>query len=500
MMVNLSSQDFLPEIEANEFIPPVSRWASFGGLFIVVSVGVAIIVASVTHYKITVKAQATVRPTGELQLVQAATDGTVMHILVQENQLVKKGDVIATLDDLHLQIKKSQLQNQIQQTTLQLTQLNGQIGDLDSQIVAERDRSQHAIASALAELDGSQKDYRQQKITALTEVQEAEANLNSSENESQKSLYELKTAEANFRSAKASLLAARTKLERYQTAATAGAISHDQLEEVRLAVDQQEQAVAAQQTTIEAQKQIIIERKHAISAAKAKLHQVEATINPVSATMTIASEHIAQEKASAQATLVTLDKDKKSLIQQRSEIQKQLFQNIHELQQLKIDIDQNTIKASVDGAIMKLNLRNPGQTVSFGEEIAQIIPSNAPLIIKAIVSPQHISKLRVGQQAQMQVSACPYPDYGTLKGLVSQVSLDTVELTENNTPIPNSITNHNKMSTFYEVTIKPNTFVLDKAEYKCTLRSGMQGRVDIISREESFVQFLLRSVRLKSNF
>jgi len=86
-------------------------------------VGIAIAVASVTKYKVTVKAEANIRPAGELRLVQAAAEGPVMRVWVKENQVVKKGDVIATIDDSRLQTKKSQLQSNIQQTQLQLVQI-----------------------------------------------------------------------------------------------------------------------------------------------------------------------------------------------------------------------------------------------------------------------------------------------------------------------------------------------------------------------------------------
>ncbi|MEH2338055.1 biotin/lipoyl-binding protein [Nostoc sp.] len=52
------------------------------------------------------KADATVCPTGEIRLVQAATEGTITRIKVKENQVVKKGDAIALIDNPQLQSKK----------------------------------------------------------------------------------------------------------------------------------------------------------------------------------------------------------------------------------------------------------------------------------------------------------------------------------------------------------------------------------------------------------
>ncbi|MGF1673793.1 MAG: HlyD family secretion protein, partial [Rivularia sp. (in: cyanobacteria)] len=77
-MISHSNPDYLPSIQDDEFLPPIGRWTTIGALTIVCAVGLAIPIASVTKYKVTVKGQATVRPAGELRLVQAATEGQVM--------------------------------------------------------------------------------------------------------------------------------------------------------------------------------------------------------------------------------------------------------------------------------------------------------------------------------------------------------------------------------------------------------------------------------------
>ncbi|MEH2144406.1 biotin/lipoyl-binding protein [Nostoc sp.] len=52
------------------------------------------------------KANATVRPTAEIRLVQAATEGTITSLKVKENQVVKKGDAIALIDNPNCKVKK----------------------------------------------------------------------------------------------------------------------------------------------------------------------------------------------------------------------------------------------------------------------------------------------------------------------------------------------------------------------------------------------------------
>jgi multidrug efflux pump subunit AcrA (membrane-fusion protein) len=225
-------------------------------------------------------------------------------------------------------------------------------------------------------------------------------------------------------------------------------------------------------------------------------------LNPSLAEVNIAWESIAQEKASGEATLAALNKEREALIQQRIQISKQLEQDNQELQQVKFDLHKTTVTATADGIISLLNLRNSGQTVRSGEEIAQIVPSDAPLEVKAAVPPKNIGQLAEGQKVQMRVSACPYPDYGTLKGTVSKISKDTVKLQKNNIPTKtfNTLTQKaHATSSFYEVTIEPETLFLGYGKKQCAVQLGMEGRADIISRQETVLQFLLRKARLLAN-
>jgi multidrug efflux pump subunit AcrA (membrane-fusion protein) len=89
--------DLLRPVKSDEFLPAISLWTTLGGVLLMGSVGAAIILTAVTKYNITVKAPATVRPVGEVQIVQAATEGTVESIPVKENMAVKQGDAIAVV-------------------------------------------------------------------------------------------------------------------------------------------------------------------------------------------------------------------------------------------------------------------------------------------------------------------------------------------------------------------------------------------------------------------
>ncbi|MDZ8189849.1 MAG: HlyD family efflux transporter periplasmic adaptor subunit [Nostoc sp. ChiSLP02] len=496
----VSKTDFIPPIETNEFLPPLGRWTTFGGMIIIGILCLGIPVAAIAKYKVTVKGQAVVRPAGELRVVQAITEGQVMQIYVKENQVVKKGDAIATIDDSRLQTRKTQLQASIQQGTLQLVQTNAQIQALNNQIRAENDRVQRTITAAEAELSGRYRQYKDKKITTAAELQEADANVRIAQRELQVGKEQLKTAQANLLAAEAALGAAISKEKRYQTVAEVGALSKDQLEEAQLLAKQQQQSVEAQRGAVEAQKQTIERLQQAVSASLARRQSAETALNPSDAEVAVATERIAQEKAAGESNKATLEKDRQALIKQRIELEKQLERDTSDLKQVERDLSQTTIKATADGIISQLNLRNTGQTLRAGEQVVQIVPSDVAQVIKAAVASEDKNKLKIGQKVQMRVSACPYPDYGTLNGKVQTISPDSIAPPRNDGDGSTGNASVSQQSpragNYYEVTIEPEKLILGKGKNECQIQLGMEGKVDIISREESVLQFFLRKARL----
>ena len=433
------TQGTIVPIEANELLPPVSTWTILGGLVTASAIAIATIMATVIQYKVVVKGDAIVRPAGELRLVQASTQGAVIGIFTKINQSVKKGDIIATLDSSRLQNQKDQLQTSIQQAQLQLTLIEGQINALESQINAETDKIDRDIASARAEYNLRLRQYQDTQITTVTAVEEAQANLKLAQDE----------------------------LSRYQQLVKSGAISELQL----------------------------AEKQAAYRTAQARLKGVKTALNPSNAGVAMALESIAQQQATGKATLASLNKERQALIQQKSAINKLLTSDRSSLQRVELDLNKTNIVATANGIIAKLNLRNPGQTVKAGEEIAQIVPSNSAMEIKAQIRPQDISKVRLEQPVDMRISACPYPDYGTLSGIVSKISPDAFIADRNNNILPFS----SSTKAVYEVTIAPDSLVLSQGSKQCALQLGMEGRADIISNQETVWQFILRKARLTTN-
>ncbi|UBF24733.1 HlyD family efflux transporter periplasmic adaptor subunit [Kovacikia minuta CCNUW1] len=319
-----SSDPDLPPLQNEEFLPPISRWTTWGGLLLAGTVGGMVALSGVIQYNVTVQAPASVRPARELSVVQSAIEGTVSEIKVQENQPVQQGAVIAEVNVIDrarleaLEVRQTALQGYIKRYKAQLDGINKQLQSPNGKrSSAQRDR----------------------------------------------------------------------------------------------------------------------------------------------------------------------------LLQQRVGLQNQIGYDEDALQRVSAEIDKQVIRAPADGTILKLEVRNPGQAVRLGDTIAQIVPKDSPLLVKARVAAQDISRVTLGQPAQMRISAYPYPDYGVLKGTVKAIAPDVTTVQDSG----------NGAFTFYEVTIQPDQPYLTRNNQQYPLQPGMDGRADIISRQETLMQFILRKARLWSD-
>jgi len=360
--------DSLQPLQNDEFLPPISRWITLGGMLLVGTFGAAVVLASVIEYNVKVRAMGEVRPAGEVQVTQAETQGTLKSIEVKENQVVEAGGVIAYIDNPNLnslETAKSSWEANIQEDETKLAQTKAQLEVLDKRILTQ-------------------------------------AGLTSSEQ------------------------------------------SGDNLD-------------------------FVLERA-LVKIAKKQSKR-------------------AQQLANQRQNLKnTLNETNGSLRRRQSQ-----------LQRIEGEISKSVVRAPTAGKILKLEVRNPGQRVNSGDSIAEIVPSDSPLVIKTQVYPQDIGKVETGQTVQMQVSSFPYPDYGTLQGTVTEMTPDTLPCNGNCV---------GGATAYYEVVVMPERAYLVKggsptdesASRQYAIEPGMVITADIISRKERVITFILRKARLLADF
>ena len=423
----------LPTATPDEFLPSIAHWLTLGG-WVLLGVFTSMIgMASILPYKNTVKASITIRPEGERRIVEATIRGAVTEIVAKENNGVEVGDAIAFLTDPALTIELQTLLAELDQSDQQIAQIQNQMLALDAQAEAETRAAERSVAASKARLESAQQTYADQQITTQADVQEAEANVRFAQEE----------------------------LSRYQQLQNTGIISALQLSEKEAALETQ----------------------------TARLERAKALINPSQSAVAQAREEMAQAEAIGVSTLAQLTQEKEQLSRQKSELQNQRQTIQQSLKQVKLEQEKLTIRAPIDGIIQELTPRNAGQILEPGEIVAQIIPKQAPLVIKAQVSQSVINQVNLGQEAAIRLDSCVYTDYGILKGNVNAISPDAISQNAAATEMA-----------YFEVDIVPQTMKLNRGLKSCLLQAGMQGKADIVTQEETILMSWLRNFRLIAEF
>ena len=64
----------------------------------------------------------------------------------------------------------------------------------------------------------------------------------------------------------------------------------------------------------------------------------------------------------------------------------------------------------------------PGSYLSPGEVFLKIVPAGAALVARIRINPRDVGRIRVGQPAQVRVSAYDFVRYGTVNGTLTYLS------------------------------------------------------------------------------
>ncbi len=171
--------------------------------------------------------------------------------------------------------------------------------------------------------------------------------------------------------------------------------------------------------------------------------------------------------------------------QELARIQAELI-SIEELLTAGIDrVSRTELRSPVRGVVNRLYHNTIGGVVAPAATIMEIVPSDDRLIIEARFSPADIGFLSEGLNAIIRLSAYDFASYGSVKGVVEQVSVDTIQ--DNNGMI------------FYIVKVRTDEKMYNKDGIELPYIAGMQAEVDVITGTQSILDYLMKPLLRISN-
>jgi HlyD family secretion protein len=276
--------------------------------------------------------------------VAAKTSGRIKEMRVREGDLVKAGDVLATLDDAQINARVRQAQSDVEKSEAKLQHARGQVAVLQAQ------------------LDESHLNVSQARVDADGRVAQAKAHVAS--------------AEASLARAEADAKQSRADAERYTTLANNGDAPAREGEQAR--------------NTAEAHRAVVEAARKQVDAAKGALTAAQASLdNP--AIRAAQGTAIRQQILQAQSEIGSMEAE---LLRARAELE--------EAQANRSDLE---ILAPFEGTIAT-RAAEPGEVVAPGTPIATIVNLNQ-VYLRAFIPEGDIGRVRAGQLARVFLDSNP---------------------------------------------------------------------------------------------
>jgi adhesin transport system membrane fusion protein len=140
------------------------------------------------------------------------------------------------------------------------------------------------------------------------------------------------------------------------------------------------------------------------------------------------------------------------------------------------------LHAPVSGVVNRVLVSNIGGSIRPGEPLVEVVPADDALVVEAIVKPQDIAFLRLGQKASIKISAYDYSVYGSLPGVVERIA-------------PDAIVDERTGESHFTIRVRTNaTAITGEDGVKLPIGAGMTAEVDVLGRERSILSYLLTPV------
>ena len=349
--------------------PPLPRVAA---LSLVALLAVVIAWSTLGKVDIVSTAPGRIVPAGGSKVVQPLEAGTVTAILVHDGMMVRRGDVLVTLEPTATLADQLRARGELAGEQLQAARLRAVA--LGEAFHAPQGADPEATSIARREADAEITDTQARLQGLRDQIAEHRASLAGAK------------AEVDRLTALLPLAQQRAKI--YQALNAQGFSSSLQLIEAR-------EKEADTRMSLEVQRR--------------KIPELEAQI---------ATAEKAEAQAAADAAKTSLSALAEAQVKAAS-LQEDLTKAVDRLKG-------RTLVAPVDGTVQELAIHTVGGVVGPGQTLMRIAPSSAPVEVEAKLANKDIGFVRAGMPAEIKVQTFPFTRYGLIKAVVTSVSRDAV--------------------------------------------------------------------------
>jgi membrane fusion protein (multidrug efflux system) len=274
--------------------------------------------------------------------ISSRISGHVVKVNVDDNDVVKAGDVLVEIDPADYAVTKQRYEAEL----------------ADAKANAESARTGLPITSA----------------TTSSQVESARADVENNQAGLQAAQQQYEAATARLREAEANNVRSQADLERYRQLVQKDEVSRQQY-------DQALAAAKANAASVDASRAAVAGAQQQITQARGKITQAQATLR----TANTAPQQVQNSRARLAAAEAQVQKSQANL------------------DQAKLNLQYVKIVAPVDGVVGSRSVQ-PGQNVQPGQQLMSLVALN-DIWVTANFKETQLRKMRVGQEARIYVDA-----------------------------------------------------------------------------------------------
>lgn len=409
-------------------VSPIGRttiWLLFlllGSLLVYMFIGKLDIVAT---------ARGAVKPKGDVQLIQMPKTGIINQLLVEEGQLVKKDQLLFSVDDTTLAVDATSYKELVVRAKLEKSALTALLKNeaLDKFITSEEMEAYPEIKNYYESVtvnQGTTKERllnQKEQMTASIDILQTEKQTiasNMNEATTQLNLLEEKkqlgSVQAEIAGLKQQVERLQKEEETYRIAITEEKMTESLWQSKVSEREKTENQLAIKEESLEEQQ---LELSSQQSSLKTELVNLNSQLSAKSKGIEIASKQAEEIELKIKGVTTTDNEELSSLILEKDKQLKEYETLVEKGEEL---LRGEKILSPIEGTVTQIMAEEIGLTLQQSQKVMAVVPKEADLYIEAHVRNQDIGFIELNQEVSVKVDSFSFQKYGLLEGKVTSIS------------------------------------------------------------------------------